>query len=73
MNGAPKQVLNVISGSVAEAHFRAGDLARVSRDEVVHRLLRRQPRERGHHARGVAGEEDDVRRVPPISRAARCR
>ena len=47
----------------AQADLGAGDLARVARDEVIHRLFGRQPRDRRHHARGVARQEDDVLRM----------
>ena len=53
MNGAPKQVENVASGSV-DALLGAGDLGGVAGQEVIHRLGRRQPGDRRQHAEGVA-------------------
>ena len=46
-----------------ETDLGARDLARVARDEVVDGLLRGEARDRGHDARGVAGQEDDVLRL----------
>ena len=53
----------MISGSDAEADFGAGNLAGVAGDEVVDGLVRAELGNRRHHARGVAGEEDDVLRM----------
>ena len=43
------------------ADFGAGDLGGVAREEVVHRLVGRQPRDRRQHPERVGGEHDDVR------------
>ena len=48
---------------LGHAALGAGDLGRISRQEVIHRLLRRQFGDRRHHTEGVAGEEDDVARM----------
>ena len=62
MNGAPKQVAE---GGLRLRHaaLGAGDLGRVARQEVVHRLLRRQLRDGRQHAEGVGGQQHDVARV----------
>ena len=40
--------------------FRARHLGGIARQEMVHRLLRRQLRDRRHHSERIAREEDDV-------------
>ena len=42
---------------LGDAALGAGDLGGVAREEVVDRLLGRQPRERRQHAEGIGGEE----------------
>ncbi len=55
----------------AETRLGAGDLRGVAGDEVVERLVGRQPRERREHALRVAGQEEDVARVAGHSRRHR--
>jgi hypothetical protein len=64
MNGAPKQVLKVASG-LGDADLGAGDLGGVARQEVVHRLVGRQPRDRRQHPNASAVSMTDVRRRRP--------
>jgi hypothetical protein len=61
--GAPKQAEKVAL-RLRHAALGARDLGRVAREEVEHRLLRRQPRDRRQHAVRVGGQEDDVLRMP---------
>ena len=53
------------------ALFGAGDLGRIARKEVIHRLRRRQPGDRRHHAEGVGGQPSagsvTTKRAPLIS------
>ncbi len=46
------------------AGFRARHLGRVTRQEVIHRLRRREFRQGRQHAEGVASQEEDVLRMP---------
>jgi hypothetical protein len=46
-----------------DADLGAGQLGGVAADEVVHRLVARQARDRRQHAERVGGQEDDRRRV----------
>ena len=48
---------------LGDADLGAGHLGRVAADEVVHGLLGRQPAHRRQHAKGIARQEDDVRRM----------
>ena len=48
---------------LGHADFGAGDFGRVTADEVVLGLLRRQPADRRQHAEGVAGQKDDIGRM----------
>ena len=50
------------------AALRARDLRRVAGEEVVHRLLARELRDRRQHAERVGGEEDDVLRMAAAAR-----
>ena len=52
---------------LGHAALGAGDLRRVAGEEVVHRLLARELRDRRQHAERVGGEEDDVLRMPAAS------
>ncbi len=72
MNGAPKQVLKVAL-RFGDAALRPRHFGRVAGEEVVHRLLRRQPGDRRQHAEGVGGQEDDVVRVAADAVAGRVR
>ncbi len=45
---------------LGHADFGASDLRRISREEVIHRLIGGQPRDRGQHAEGIGGQHDDV-------------
>ena len=63
MNGPPKQVLKVISGSAAQADLGPGDLAGVSGNEVIDGLFGCEARDGRHDAAGVAGQKDDVARM----------
>ena len=47
---------------LGHADLGAGDLGGVARQEVVHRLVGRQPRDRRQHAERVGGQHDDVLR-----------
>ena len=47
---------------LGHADLRAGHLCGIARQEVVHGLLRRQPRDRGEHAKGVGGQHDYILR-----------
>ena len=47
---------------LGDALLRAGDARRIAREEVIHRLLRRQPRDRRQHAEGVGRQHHDVLR-----------
>jgi hypothetical protein len=62
MNGEPKQVEKV-RRRLGHATLGAGDLGGVARQEVVHRLRRRQLGDRRHDAEGVGGQHDDVLRL----------
>ena len=44
---------------LGDSSLSARNLGGVSRQEVVHGLLRRQDGHRGQHAEGIAGEEED--------------
>ena len=46
------------------APLGARDLGGEARQEVIHRLRRGQPRNRRQHAKRIAGEHDDVVRLP---------
>ena len=48
---------------LGHARLGAGHLRRVAREEVIHRLIRREPGDRGHHAERVGGEKDHVHRM----------
>ncbi len=56
-----------------ETLLGARDLGGVAGEEVIHRLRRRQLRDRRHHAEGVGGEQDDVLRMPGAAAARRVR
>ena len=45
------------------AHLGAGNFGRVTADEVMHRVRRRQGTDRREHAKRIAREEDDVGRM----------
>ena len=61
MNGPPKQVLKWSSPvPYAQPDFGAGNLAGVAGNEVVDRLIGAELRDGRHHARGIAGQEDNV-------------
>ena len=49
-----------------DAHLGSGHLGGVSGDEVVGGLLRREAGDGWQHAKGVAGQENDVLRVPSL-------
>ena len=66
MKGAPKQVEKV-GLRFCDAALRAGNLRRVAGEEVIHRLLGRQARDRRQHAEGIGREHDDVLRMPGIA------
>src|SRR5579885_3612604 len=54
-----------------QTDFSSGDLAGVSGDEMVDRLIRSQFRDRRHHAGSIAGKENDIFRMPrPLLRHA---
>ena len=52
-------------GRLRHADFGARDARGIARQEVVHRLFGRQPRDRRQHAISVGGEEDDILRDRP--------
>ena len=56
---------------LGDAHFGAGDFGGVAGDEMIHRLLRIEFRDRRQHAEGIAREEDDVGRVTGDARDLR--
>ena len=59
---------------LGDALLGAGDLRGVAREEVIHRRLRRQPRDRRQHAERVGGQHDDVAAGGrPARTARRCR
>jgi hypothetical protein len=70
MKGAPKQVEKVGVGSVMPRSVPGG-LRGEAGQEVIHRLRRRQARDRRQHAEGVAGQHDDMFRMPaqPVAEA----
>jgi len=47
----------------AKVDLGAAHLGRVPRDKVVHRLFRRQLRDRRHDSRGITGQHDDILRM----------
>ena len=47
---------------LGHADLGAGDLGGVAAEEVIHRLIRGQPRDRRQHAEGIGGQHDHVRR-----------
>ena len=57
----------------AHALLGAGDLGGVAREEVVHRLARRQLGDGRQHAEGIRRQHDDVLRVAGASGRARVR
>src|SRR5579871_322995 len=50
-------------GLDAEADFCSGNLAGIAGDEVVDGLIGSELGDRRHHARSIAGEEDDILRM----------
>ena len=65
MNGAPKQALKVACGSVMP-RFRSSNLRGIPGNEVVHRLLWRQLRDRRQHTKRVGRQKDNVLRVASV-------
>ena len=49
---------------LAEALFGARDLGGEAGEEVIHRLARRQLRDRRQHAEGIGRQHDDILRMP---------
>ena len=71
--GVPDQKGRAKAGGERRFRFRhtdlgAGNLRCVAREELLHGLLGREAAHRRQHAEGVAGEEDDVRRVATHAR-----
>ena len=61
-------MLNVRLRFGAEPLLGARHQRGIAGQEVIHRLRRRQPGDRRHHAEGVAGQHDDVARLPAAQR-----
>ena len=58
---------------IGDADLGPGHLRRIAADEVVHRLGLGEPAHRRQHAERVAGQEDDVGRMPGDTRDLRVR
>ena len=58
---------------LGHAALGARDFGRVAGEEIVHRLLGREPRDRRQHAERIGGQKDDVLRMPGATARRRVR